>query len=178
LIFGRASVDDACRLRSIRPSTLAALGCTIGRTMVTERLRCHRGATGKVRRRPMAMLPFMRYNMGDYFGIGQDTGTSRLRHTIFNVNGFVRALTTSFCGRALARQCGSEVDRGPCTWTCAGTRGRPIGHLWTPLLPAIFTWAWVGFLQRRSSDSVRRANRLELRGRGNEPSQPPLRSCL
>src|SRR5690606_638398 len=68
-------------------------GTFMGATMSSEMTAAAKGGVGQVRRDPMAMLPFLGYNVGDYFqhwvNVGKSADAAKLPR-IFYVNWFRR----------------------------------------------------------------------------------------
>jgi phosphoenolpyruvate carboxykinase (GTP) len=68
-------------------------GTFLGATMSSEMTAAAKGGLGQVRRDPMAMLPFLGYNVGDYFqhwvNVGKSADSTKLPR-IFYVNWFRR----------------------------------------------------------------------------------------
>jgi phosphoenolpyruvate carboxykinase (GTP) len=74
-------------------------GVFLGSTLSSETTAAATGAIGVVRRDPMAMLPFMGYNVGDYLAHWIDVGKGANEHKlpkIFQVNWFRRDTAGKF----------------------------------------------------------------------------------
>ncbi|HEY6934193.1 MAG TPA: phosphoenolpyruvate carboxykinase (GTP) [Marmoricola sp.] len=110
-------------------------GTFMGATLSSETTAAAVGQVGVVRRDPMAMLPFIGYNAGDYFShwinVGKDNDAARLPR-IFYVNWFRRDTDGSFLWPGFGEN--SRVLK----WVVERIDGQaaavetPIGHVPTP----------------------------------------------
>jgi phosphoenolpyruvate carboxykinase (GTP) len=110
-------------------------GVYLGATMASETTAASTGKVGRVRRDPMAMLPFIGYHVGDYFAhwlsIGERLGAKAPK--IFHVNWFRRDLQTN-----QYLWPGFREDLRPILWALDRCEGKgsaaetPMGYVPTP----------------------------------------------
>jgi phosphoenolpyruvate carboxykinase (GTP) len=110
-------------------------GTFMGATMSSEKTAAAAGGLGQVRRDPMAMLPFLGYNVGDYFQhwvhVGKTADATKLPK-IFYVNWFRRGDDGRFLWPGFGEN--SRVLK----WCVERIEGRgaavetPVGHVPTP----------------------------------------------
>ena len=131
---------------STRRST-GSSGVYVGATMGSEMTAAAGGAVGKVRRDPMAMLPFCGYHMGDYFRhwINMQRQALARRRASSTSTGSARTPTASSSGPASARTC--ACSSGSSTARKDGRRARetPIG--WMPRYEDL-EWTGLDFSER------------------------------